>query len=135
MNELTYVITKFDETTKTIDVSFGDNSWARLNLKNPLPKNKEELDFLIKDFAEPIEAIQARQAPDADLSYISAMVNQTQTTARKSVAIPEVPEIDPEVLANSEMWEQTQFKKQIGDVLVEFGLLSSNPMSIPVSNS
>ena len=135
MNELTYVITKFDETTKTIDVSFDDNSWAQLRLKNPLPKNKEELDFLIKDFAEPIEAIQARQAPDADLSYISAMVNQAQTTTRKSLEIPDSLEVDPEVLANSEMWEQTQFKKQVGDVMVEFGLLTSNPVSIPVSTS
>lgn len=135
MNELTYVITKFDETTKTIDVTFDDNSWAQLRLKNPLPKNKEELDFLIKDFAEPIEAIQARQAPDADLSYISAMVNQAQTTTRKSLEIPDSPEVDPEVLANSEMWEQTQFKKQVGDVMVEFGLLTSNPVSIPVSTS
>ena len=135
MNELKYVITKFDETTKTIDVSFDDNSWAQLKLQNPLPKNKTELDFLIKDFAEPIEAIQARQTPDADLSYISAMVNQTQTTTRKSLANPEASEIDPEVLANSEMWEQTQFKKQVGDVMVEFGLLTSNPVSIPVSIS
>jgi len=135
MNELKYVITKFDETTKTIDVSFDDNSWAQLKLQNPLPKNKAELDFLIKDFAEPIEAIQARQAPDADLSYISGMVNVEQTTERKSVAVPDPSDIDPEVLANAEMWEKIHFKKQVGDVLVEMGLIPSNPVNIPISGS
>lgn len=134
MNELTYVITKFNETTKTIDVSFEDNSWAQIRLTNPLPKNKEELENIIKEFAAPIEAIEAQISPDADLSYINSLVNEQNITTRKSVSIPLDQMLDPEAEANAEMWEQIHFKKQIGDVLVEFGLISTNPVSIPVSN-
>lgn len=134
MNDLKYTITKFDEQLKILDVVFEDNSWAQIRLINPLPKNKEELETIIRDFAEPIEAIQARQTPDADLSYIAPIVGSQQITNRKSISPIAAPQpVDPDVEASAAMWEQISFKRQIGDVLVQFGLLNSNPVDIPVS--
>lgn len=134
MSLLKYKITKFDNQLKIVDVSFDDGTWAQLRLSNPLPKNQQDLEMLIKDYAAPIEAIQAQQSPDADLSYIENLVDKEFETTRKSLFNPEVTmNIDEETLANSQMWEEIQFKKQVGKVLVEFGLLSSNPAEIPIT--
>ena len=134
MSLLKYKITKFDTQLKMIDVSFDDGTWAQLRLSNPLPKNQQDLENLIRDYAAPIEAIQAQQNPDADLSYIENLVDKEFETTRKSLSAPKaVMNIDEEALAESEMWEELQFKKQVGKVLVEFGLLSSNPADIPVT--
>jgi hypothetical protein len=136
MNELKYIITKFDDQLKIVDVTFDDGSWAQIKLTNPLPKDQIELENIIKQFASPVEAIAAQISPDADLSYISPLVGTEYTTTRKSLINSEslLQELDPEVIANSEMWEQIQFKKQIGDVLVEFGIIQNNPIEIPIAN-
>lgn len=133
MNELKYVITKFDEETKTIQVSFEDNSWAQIRLTNPLPKNQEELENIIKDYAAPVEAIETMISPDADLSYIKNIIDKQQTTTRKSLLAASEQTLDPEVEANANMWEKIHFKNQVSDVLVELGLLQSNPVKLPVS--
>lgn len=134
MSLLKYKITKFDTQLKIIDVSFDDGTWAQLRLSNPLPKNQQDLEMIIKDYAAPIEAIQAQQSPDADLSYIEDLVDKEFETTRKSLFAPAaVIDIDEEALAESQMWEELQFKKQVGKVLVEFGLLTSNPADIPIT--
>lgn len=133
MNELKYVITKFDEATKTIQVSFEDNSWAQIRLTNPLPKNQEELENIIKDYAAPIESIEAIVSPDADLSYIKNIVDKEQITTRKTIKSTENQVLDTETEANALHWEQVNFKKEIADVLVELGLLESNPVKLPVT--
>lgn len=49
--------------------------------------------------------------------------------------VQEVPAspVDPEAQANAEMWAQVQFEKQVAKALVKFGVLQSDPTSIPVS--
>jgi hypothetical protein len=136
MSLLKYKITKFDNQLKTLEVFFDDGTWASLRLTNPLPKNQQELEQIIKDYAPPIEAIEAQKSPDADLSYIQTLVGIECETTRKSLAnLENIPlDLDPEVIANSEMWEQIHFKKQVADVLVELGVIENNPVEIPISN-
>lgn len=47
-------------------------------------------------------------------------------------AAPAQP-VDPDAQANSQMWAQVQFERQIAKALVKFGVLQSDPTIIPVS--
>lgn len=137
MNNLKYTITKFDETLKFIDVTFDDGTWAQIRLAVPLPKNIDELEGVIRRFAAPVEAIKAQTEPDADLSYINPLIGSERTTARFSLGIQTATDegLDPETEANLRMWEDVQFRRKVGDALVQFGIMSSNPADIPVSNA
>ena len=139
MIDLKYTITKFDNENKIVTVAFENGEWAELKLVNPLPKNIQELESIIKNFAAPIEAIEARTNPDADLSYIDSLLGTEITTTRKQLTpVPSKPavepEIDPEVEANLKMWEEIEFQQKLGDALVKLGVLESNPATIPVAS-
>lgn len=125
MNELKYTVSNFDAASTTISVDFDDGTWAQIRLTKPLPKNKEELENLIKQFAAPVEAIQAIADPDADLSYINDLVGVQGTTTRKSLSIQESPALDDEVGVALELEEQAQFKEKIVSVLRDLGVVSS----------
>lgn len=49
------------------------------------------------------------------------------------VTAPVTQEVSPDDLANSLMWQQQQFEKQVAEVLVKFGVLQVNPTEIQVS--
>lgn len=134
MSDLEYTITKFDTGTKVLDVDFNDGSWARIQLSTPLPKNQTELENIIRDFAPSVEVIQAQTEPDADISFIETLVGNKYSTARKKLTTTEEQQVvDEETEANALHWEQVQFKKQIADVLIELGVIQSNPIDLPVS--
>lgn len=40
------------------------------------------------------------------------------------------PPVDPEAQANSQMWAQIQFEKQVAKALMKFGVLQSDPTQI-----
>lgn len=46
---------------------------------------------------------------------------------------PVVQPIDAEAQANADMWAKVEFEKQVAKALVKFGVLESDPTSIPVS--
>jgi len=125
MTTLKYRIQSYDEAMKTLDVMYDDNTWARIGLSNPVPKNVEELELLIKQFAASVEEAEARTAPDADLSYIKALVGEQRETSRKTLTTKQEP-VDPIVAAIAEAAEKEQFKKQIKEALVELGVISAS---------
>lgn len=135
--DLKYTISKFDSQNRVVTVIFENDGWAEIRLTNPLPQNIGELEKLIKQFAAPLEAV---ESPDADLSYINALVGNEQTTTRLSLkkendsSINQPLELDPEVEANMRMWEDIEFEKKVGAALVKLGLVSENPSAIPVTN-
>ena len=54
-----------------------------------------------------------------------------QITARVQ-EFPVAPqELDPEAIANAQMWEQIQFEKRVAQALVKFELLAEDPTAIP----
>lgn len=135
---LTYTITKFDVENKILVVSFDDGGWAEIRLVTPLPKNIEELEKLIAQFSAPVEAIEAQQNPDADLSYIDSVIGVQRTCPRMSLFNNElldsqITEIDPNSQANAEMWADVQFQKKVASALIKFGLLQDDPTLIPTA--
>lgn len=43
------------------------------------------------------------------------------------------PTVDPEMEANAQMWAQVHFEQQVAKALVKFGILQSDPTTIPTS--
>jgi hypothetical protein len=139
MSDLQYTITKWDATNKILDVVFADNGWANIHLREPLPTNKEELEKIIKQFASPIEVIQAREDTSVDLSYIAPLVGTQYTTTRFSLKNPDatmsgpttgqpIPPT-PEQMQQFQEFQKLQQQKEIGDFLVDQNLLQTNPIT------
>jgi len=136
VSDLKYTITKYDAENKIVDVVFSDNGWANIHLREPLPTNKEELEKIIKQFASPIEVIQAREDTSVDLSYITPLVGTQYTTTRFSVKNPDATmsgpttgQPAPEQMQQFQEFQKLQQQKQMGDFLVEQGLLQANPIT------
>lgn len=139
MIDLKYTITKFDNENKLVTVSFEDGSWAEIRLANPLPKDVQELESIIKSYAAPLEAVEAQSNPDADLSYINSLVGNERITTRFQLnPTPETNNpssgLDPEVEENMKMWEEIAFQKKVGEALVKLGVVAENPATIPVAS-
>jgi len=123
-NTLEYTIRSFDATTRQIEVSFADGHHAIIQLRTPLPANKAELESIIKTFSASQEVIEARTT-SVDLSYISKLVNVTQTCERYSVrkaeqsAASEAPVLDPEADALLVAAEEQQFRNRVLKIINE----------------
>lgn len=126
MNELKYTITKFDAEQKLIDVVFADGNWAQIRLVVPLPKNVAELENIIKQFAAPVEALEAQASPDSDLSYIVPLVGNERTCERNRLTQANAgePTLDPELDALLAAQEQAAFESRVKDVLNKLGLVA-----------
>ena len=136
--DLKYTIRHFDDVNKSLVVDYDDGSWADIRLIKPLPKNQIELEEAIKSFAKPVEAVEAIATPDADLSYINAMVGIEQTCERlylNKKADQSTQALDPDAEANLKMWEELNFQSRVGNALVKLGIIEANPATIPVTNA
>lgn len=82
----TYRVTAFDADKKTIDVAFGDGSWARIALTLPLPTNMNDLDMVVRQYTTTLEVATAQATPPAvDLSYITRALQAERTANRLSI--------------------------------------------------
>lgn len=93
MSTFQYTITKYDNKTKTLDVSFGkDSGYAKITLMTPLPSNIDELELIIRQYVLPQEYVDALNSP-TDMSYIDQYVGHTRSCERRSlqttIVIPE----------------------------------------------
>lgn len=80
-----YTIVNYDPATKALDVDFGDEGWARISLRTPLPKNRVELEEIIATFAPTVEHIEARTNADVSLEYIEHMVGKPYSAKRHAI--------------------------------------------------
>jgi hypothetical protein len=130
-----YKIVGFNEISGSLLVKFAENMQP---FAVDVPLNAEglyitgqELEQYIEGFA-PTDFINRNSqiaAGIANASDIQALVvEDTQQTDDLPVVLT------PEEIANQQMWRDLQFKKTIAKVLVEFGVLATDPTEIPVSN-
>lgn len=84
LNTIEYVITDFDPINKMVRVEFKNDGWAMIPLVAPLPTTMEELDVVVRQFAAPVEAIEARQAA-VDMSFITGSMNTPRVAERMSM--------------------------------------------------
>lgn len=62
-------------------------------------------------------------------SALEQLVPQTEQAVLPTVLTPE----QEQTAENTVMWEQVEFEKKVAAALVKFGVLASDPTSIPVS--
>lgn len=145
VNTVTFVITNFNEEEKQIDVSFDDNSYAKIQLKSPLPRSQTDLENIIKQFARPLEVVQGF-SEDTDLSFIHELTEKQITTSRHSVdgtttlpdgrivqngpQGPQGPMPDPKTMEQINKNQQIQNKHSFAQMLVDLGVLKENPVDL-----
>jgi len=133
---MTYKIVGFNETSGSLLVKFAENMQA---FAIDVPLNAEglyitgqELEQYIEGFA-PTDFINRNSqiaAGIANVADIQALV--VEDTQQTEDNLPIV--LTPEEIANKQMWQDLQFKKNVAKVLVEFGVLATDPTEIPVSS-
>jgi len=130
---MTYKIVGFNETSGSLLVKFAENMQA---FGIDVPLNAEglyitgqELEQYIEGFA-PTDFINRNSqiaAGIANVADIRALV--VEDTQQTEDNLPIV--LTPEEVANQQMWQDLQFKKNVAKVLVEFGVLTTDPTEIP----
>jgi hypothetical protein len=124
MKTLEYTITKFDEENKILVVTFADGGWAQINLVAPFPASMDEIDAMVKQFAAPLEVMEARQAT-VDLSFIHPQVGSTRTTERLSRArsAPQAPpDTKPVTAEEVAAAEESRLREFVLSILNERGV-------------
>ena len=142
VNTVTFVITNFNEEEKQIDVSFDDNSYAKIQLKSPLPRSQTDLENIIKQFARPLEVVQGF-SEDTDLSFIHELTEKQITTSRHSVDgtttlpdgrivqnRPQSPMPDAETRAQIQKNQEIESKYGFAQMLVDLGVLKENTVDL-----
>lgn len=131
MSQLTYTITEFNSETKQLKVEFLEDGWAIIQLANPLPANKAELELIIKQYALSKEAKDAQLTPNADISYIANLVGVQSTCDRLQIntTTPTV-EVNEEALDLLEQAENKKFKDKLIAELISLGVLNADQPTV-----
>jgi hypothetical protein len=93
MSTFNYTITEFNQDTKTLKVDYDDGSWAQIQLREPLPTTKQELDDIVKQYTATKEVMEARNG-NANLNFITDLIGQERTAERHSMATQLTVNID-----------------------------------------
>lgn len=130
----TYKVLNFDEATGQLTIQVAQELSPisiDIPIKDGLYIVGDELDAYIKGFI-PVEFIERQQQINQGVpnsSEIAALVTQTAVVDVPSVKTPEQLQAE----ANAEMWKQLKFEQDVAKALVKFGVLQSDPTTIPVS--
>lgn len=124
----TYEIASVDAQARCMEIIFRAEGHPEQRVGARLPYEGEVLDAVVSMYA-PIAYWESLQAP--------VVVPQVGTSGTK----PELPvSTEPlltaeqiEAAKNAEMWRQVQFEKSIAKALIKFGLLTSDPTEIQVT--
>jgi hypothetical protein len=125
-NNVDYKITQFNETTGSIVISFNNDN-NTLNVDIPLDENNHyitgaALDSYIRGFI-----------PVTVLDRISTISSGIPNKDDIHALVEKPTEQEVEINQNAIMWEEYNFSKKVGDILVKFGVLTTNPTELPVT--
>lgn len=116
----TYTIVSVDETARCMEIRYEAEGRQPHHVGARLPYEGEELEAVIEMYS-PVALWLSEQknvvVPSAGLSGV---------IAPSSLPADSAPQ-------NAEMWQQIEFERRVGDVLVKFNVLPTNPMNIPVA--
>jgi len=93
MSTFKYTITEYNQDLKTLKVDYDDGSWAQIQLREPLPTTKQDLDDIVKQYTASKEVMEARNNT-ANLDFITDLIGQETTAERKSMATPLTVNVD-----------------------------------------
>jgi len=96
MSQFNYTIDEFDAELKTLKVTFDDGSWAKIQLREPIPTTEQEVDDVVKHYTATKEQVAARTGT-ANVNFIGAMVGQNRTAERFSTSTATFLPIPPDI--------------------------------------
>jgi hypothetical protein len=131
-----YKVLSFDKDTGSLVVQFAENM-EPLSIDVPINEaglfvTGQELDQYIQGFIPTwhLERLEKLKNGISNAADIEALVDLTQEAALPST--PQV-QVNEEEIANRQMWADLAFKRNVSKVLVEFGLLDTDPTQIPTA--
>lgn len=89
-----YTIREYDPDKKHLVVDYDDGSWARINLLEPLPGSREDLEAYIRQYTDPIER-ELALGDQTDMSFITDMIGKEYETGRRWLNHPFKPAPEP----------------------------------------
>ena len=108
-----YTIREYDSEKKQLVVDYDDGSWARINLLEPLPGDRDELEAYIRQYTDPIER-ELALGDQTDMSFITDMVGKEYETGRRWLKLPPKPAPEPIAPEDQKMVEDI-----VNDILGE----------------
>jgi hypothetical protein len=129
-----YKILSFDESSGQLLIEFAQGA-APLSIDVPIKDGLyiigEELDSHIQGFIPTwhLERLANINQGVANVSELKALAEQTAAVELPTVLTPE----QQQEQENQAMWEQVQFERKVVAALIKFGVLTSDPTAIPVS--
>jgi uncharacterized membrane protein YfbV (UPF0208 family) len=129
-----YKVLDFNESSGQLTIEFAQGTApisVDVPIKDGLYVTGEELDTYIQGFIPTwyIERQAQINQGVANAQELKALAEQTT-----SVAIPTVLTAEQQqALDNKKMWEAVDFERDVAKVLIKFGVLTSDPTIIPVS--
>jgi hypothetical protein len=129
-----YKILSFDKYTGSLVVQFAENI-PPLNVDVPINEagffiTGQELDQHIQGFVPTwhIKRLEKLKSGIPNVAEVESLVDPAQ-----EVTLPSIPQASDQAIANSQMWQELEFKKNVAKVLVEFGVLDTDPTQIPAA--
>lgn len=130
----TYKVIDFNESTGQLTIEYAKGMSpvvVDVPLVNDLFITGEELENYIKGFI-PFEYLDRQAKINAGVSNAQELKSLIETN--NAVELPTVLTPEQErALANQKMWEEQRFESSVAKVLVKFGVLTSDPTTIPVN--
>jgi hypothetical protein len=129
-----YKILSFIESSGQLEIDFAQGLsplCIDIPIKDGLYITGEELDTYIQGFIPTWHLERQAQINQgvANVAELQALAEQPTTVELPTVLTPEQQQIQE----NKAMWLQLKFEKDVAKALVKFGVLTSDPTIIPVS--
>ena len=118
----TYTIISVDEVARCMEIMYEAVNHQTMHIGARLPYEGETLEQVVQMYA-----------PVALWETFARSVIIPNVNATGVINTAATPDLDPEQLANAQMWEQLAFEKRVAAVLVKFGVLASDPTAVPVA--
>lgn len=128
-----YKVLNFNENTGQLIIEFAQGL-APLSVDVPIENGLyitgEALDSYVKGFIPTwhLERQAQINAGIANANQLKSLVEQTAAVQVPTALTPEQEQAE----ANAKMWAELEFEKSVAKVLVKFGVLESDPTTIPV---
>lgn len=108
-----YTITNFDIDKRVVSVAFADGGHADIPLIVPFPSTPEQLDAIVRNYAKPVQQIDAERADPTALTFIQDLIDTERVTSRiGSVVIEAPPPIKTADEIRAEKWEKIKEIRQ-----------------------
>ena len=129
-----YKILSFNETTGQLTIEFAQGMSplsVDVPIKDGLYITGEELDVYVQGFIPTWHIERQAQINQgvANAQELKVLAEQTNPVELPTVLTPEQQQTEE----NQKMWAEVQFQKNVAKALVKFGVLTSDPTIIPVS--